>query len=125
MEKDTTRGDPTIGDVLEAINEFSTNVDKRFDTLETRVTRIEETMVTKDDLRYEVDRLDSKIGKLRSDLIDYIADQNMNLRGDIIQVVRGEDRKVVSLVQLLVQKSLITKKEAEGIVAMQPFPGTL
>lgn len=125
MEKNTTNGEPTISDVLEAINEFSTNVDKRFDTLETRVTRIEETMVTKDDLRHEVDRLDSKIGKLRSDLIDHIADQNLKLRGDIIQVVRGEDRKVVSLVQLLVQKSLITKKEAEGIVSMQPFPGTV
>ncbi|MEK7619383.1 MAG: hypothetical protein AAB416_04100 [Patescibacteria group bacterium] len=118
MENGKTNGEPTISDVLEAINEFSTNVDKRFDTLETRVTTIEETMVTKDDLKME-------FGKLRSDMIDYIADQNMNLRGDIIQVVRGEDKKVLSLIQLLISKSVITKQEAQVIVHMQPFPGAL
>lgn len=123
MEKTATNGEPTIRDVLEAINEFSGAVDKRFDSLETRVTRIEETMATKEDLKGMATKED--LGKLRSDLIDYIADQNMNLRGDIIQVVRGEDKKVLSLIQLLVQKSLISKKEAEGIVSMQPFPGML
>ena len=62
-----------------------------------------------------------EFGKLRSDMIDYIADQNMNLRGDIIQVVRGEDKGAL-LIQLLISKSVITKQEAQVIVHMQPFP---
>lgn len=50
--------EPTIKDVLVAINEFATSVDrrfdvvdKRFDRIESRVERIEDDMTTKEDLR--------------------------------------------------------------------------
>lgn len=54
-------------DVLEAINEFSSRVDERFD-------KIENTMVTK----------------------DFLEDKLADLRGDLVVLTRKEDRKLNS-----------------------------
>ncbi|MFH0928543.1 MAG: hypothetical protein V1821_03660 [bacterium] len=74
--------EPTIQDVLEAISDFSTHMEKRFDGLEShvaniesrvtniesRVTRVESTMVTKD-------YLDEKLGKFRGDVVAMVKER--------------------------------------------------
>jgi len=104
----------THKDILGAVNKFATSVDKRFDGvdkrfdgvdkrfdgLESRVTKIEATMVTKD-------YLDDKLG---------------DLKGDLVILMRKEDRKLQSLIDILYKRKVISAQEVKQILSMQPFP---
>ncbi len=98
--------EPTNSDILEAISAFSTNVDEkfgqvdqRFDRLETDVTRIKATMVTK----------------------DYLDDKLSDLRDDLVVLVRKEDTKVTALVGELTRLNVLPEDSAKRILNMEPF----
>lgn len=102
----TEKQQPTTGDILEAITTFAdvtekrfSTIDKRLTTIEKNVTRIEATMVTK----------------------DYLDEKMSDLRGDMTVLIRKEDRKLQTLVSILTKKELLDTKEAEQIMAMEPF----
>jgi len=101
MEKETSKNE-----ILEAINEFSNRVDdkfdkvdERFDKLEGRVGKIEATMVTK----------------------DYLDDKLVDLRGDLVVLMRKEDTKMIKLVEILKRRAVITEAEEKEILSMEPF----
>lgn len=100
--------EPTLYDVLGAINTLSTDidlrfdgVDARFDTLEGRVDKIELQMVTKDYLATELAKM--KVTMVTKDYLDAkLADQ----KGDLtVMMVAG----------LLEHKKIFTKQEAASI----------
>jgi hypothetical protein len=62
--------EPTISDVLDAIGDFSTKVDKCFEHIEADIVSIKSQMVTK----------------------DYLDDKLINLKADLTIVMRKEDR---------------------------------
>ncbi len=93
----------THKDILGAVNKFATSVDKRFDGLESRATKIEATMVTKD-------YLDDKLG---------------DVKGDLVILMRKEDRKLQSLIDILHKRKVISAQEVKQILSMQPFPQLL
>jgi hypothetical protein len=64
----------TNAEILEAIQSFAISVDGRFDRLEGRVTKIEATMVTKDQIVNLVtkDYLDDKLADLHSDIVRFV-----------------------------------------------------
>lgn len=86
-------------DLVETINDFSTHVDKRFDALEGRVTKIESTMVTK----------------------DYLDEKMADLRGDLTVLIRKEDTKVKALVDLLVERNVLEEPDRKKLFSMEPF----
>ena len=99
--------EPTLHEVLSAVNEGFSTVEDRFvgikDRLvgiETRLTRVEATMVTK----------------------EYLDDKLANLKGDLVVLMRKEDTKLKALVGLLRDKRLISEPEAKSILTMDPFP---
>ena len=94
MEKETSKNE-----ILEAINEFSTKVDKQFIEVGERFNKIEATMVTKD-------YLDDKLG---------------DLRGDLVVLMRKEDTKMIKLVEILKRRAVITEAEEKEILSMEPF----
>ncbi len=87
-------------EILEAINTFATHVEERFNILESDVAQIKDTMVTKD-------YLDEKMG---------------DLRGDLVLLTRKEDKKVVAIIELLVERNIIAAADAKKILGMDPFP---
>ena len=91
--------EPKIQDVLEAIGTFANRVEERFEKLETKVTKIEATMVTK----------------------DYLDEKLADLRGDLVLLTRKEDTKLKTLVATLEEKKVIDKKDRTKIVTMEPF----
>jgi hypothetical protein len=100
------QNEPTNSDILEAISVFSTNVDEkfdqidqRFDRLETDVTRIKATMVTK----------------------EYLDEKMSDLRGDLVVLVRKEDTKVTALVGELTRLNVLPEDSAKRILNMEPF----
>lgn len=91
---------PTNQDILTAINTFATDTEHRFQDLETDVEKIKSEMVTK----------------------DYLDEKLSDLRGDLVVLVRKEDRKLTALVGVLKEKSVITPNEAQQVLMLEPFP---
>lgn len=96
----------THDDILTAINKFADNVegkfekiDERFEGLEGEVTKIRATMVTK----------------------DYLDDKLSDLRGDLVVLTRKEDKKLVSLVEILEKKNILSRDDAKFIFSLEPF----
>lgn len=102
-----TDKEPTLYDVLDAINDFATKtderfegIDKKFENIDKRFNKIEATMVTRD-------YLDEKLG---------------DLKGDLIVTMRKEDAKLRVLIEILRGKSVISEDEEKRILSMEPFP---
>lgn len=71
----------------------------RFDKVETRLDKIESTMVTK----------------------DYLDDKLADLRGDLVVLMRKEDTKVGKLIDVLKRRKVISEAETKEILSMEPF----
>jgi hypothetical protein len=62
------------------------------------------------------------MGRLRSDFIDYLDKRLLDLKGDLVVIMKSEDRKLGALIEILVHKNILTASEAHGIIKMEPFP---
>lgn len=91
---------PSNQEILEAINVFSSHVDEEFSGIKSEISSIRSEMVTK----------------------DYLNEKLADLRGDLVVLVRKEDKKLAATLDLLVGKSLITRDEAAVVLALEPFP---
>ena len=109
MEKE-----PTTQDILEAINAFSTATEKRFDGIDKRFDGI--------DKRF--DGIDKRLTKAESLMVtkDYLDEKLSDLRGDLVVLMRKEDKKVKKLVEILKKKNLINEADEKEIMSMEPFP---
>lgn len=76
---------------------------------------LKDKMVTKDDLRVS-------LNKQKLEILDHMDDKLANLKGDLVVLMRKEDRKLIALTELLIDKKVITASEAKGIFQMEPFP---
>jgi len=94
MEKEESKNE-----ILEAINEFSSKVDERFDKVEGEISSIKASMVTK----------------------DYLDEKMADLRGDLVVLMRKEDTKVGKLIEILKRRKIITEIEEKEILSMEPF----
>jgi len=120
--------EPTISDVLEAVNNFSTRVDERFDRIEGRLDGVEGRL---DRVDGRFDKVDERFGSLESDVAhiknvmvtkEYLDDKLADLKGDLVLLTRKEDKKLKMLIQILEKRRLISPEEVKQIVAMEPFP---
>lgn len=75
--------------------------------------------------------LGSQIGGLRSELratelrmMDAMDEKLSNLKGDLTVMMRGEDKKVSTLIKMLQNKKLLSDEEAGSLLSLQPFPQT-
>lgn len=89
----------SIDDLAENVNEFATDTENRFSSLESDVKVIKSTMVTK----------------------PYLDEKLADLRGDMVVLTRKEDKKLNTLVEILADKKILTKKEQKQITSMEPF----
>jgi hypothetical protein len=79
---------------------------------------------TKADLGLLKEDLTKSLNSLELKLLDAMDDKLGNLKGDLVVLMRKEDRKLTSLISLLMQKDLISKEEASELLALEPFPQT-
>jgi len=92
--------DIQISDLTEVINTFSSAVDDRFDKIDNRFNKIEATMVTK----------------------DYLDEKLADLSGDLVVLLRKEDRKLGALVKELVSNKTPSEEAAKRVLSMELFP---
>ena len=102
MTQSVTNGEPTISDVLDAVNKFANNVEQRFNGVESDIKDMKRTLTT----LVTRDYLDEKLG---------------DLRGDMVVLMRKEDSKLRQLVNILHEKNLLDDQDVKRLVTMDPF----
>ncbi len=90
----------TLVDVLEAVNNASTETDKHLKNIKDEITTIKSTMVTK----------------------AYLDDKLANLKGDLTILMRKEDTKLKALVEILEEKKVLNPEDKKRIFSLEPFP---
>lgn len=107
---------------------------------------LQEHMVTKEDAKLFVTKEDAKnfatkedlrllekgirtdmatkndLSILKNELLSEMDDKLADLKGDLIILMRKEDRKMATLINILAGKNVITSDEARIVLAMEPFP---
>jgi len=91
-----------IDESFEKVDERFEKVDERFEKIESRLDRIENTMVTKD-------YLDKKLA---------------DLEGKLILIIKRGDEKFNLLVEILLDKKVISPKDVDKINSIELFPSS-
>ena len=107
--------EPTIQDVLNAVNATSTAIEGRFNTLETKTGSLETKMVTREELG-------QALNKQKLDILDAMDDKLGDLKWDLVVIMRKEDKKVTALIGLLTERRIISMDDAKQLLGMEPFP---
>ncbi|MDA2922943.1 hypothetical protein MYX07_06800 [Patescibacteria group bacterium AH-259-L07] len=103
VEESDKRTDKKINSLAVAVKHGFDDVDKRLDGMGKDIGTIKKTMVTK--IHFN-ERLDEKMA---------------DLRGDIVVLLRKEDRKLEALIEKLKQKHIITDDDVKELHEIQIF----
>lgn len=106
MPEETTLHDvvSTLNDVLHAVNEGFTSNEKRFEQI---------------DRHFE--QVDQKLTQMVT--MDFFEDKIADLRGDLVVLMRKEDKKLTTLIIAeLFKKKLLENSVVKKIMSMEPFP---
>jgi len=85
---------------LECVDEKVTSIDRRLIGVEKRLIVVEKTMVTK----------------------DYLDEKLADLRGELVQLARKGDRKLMTLAGELYDEGVLPEKSLKDLYEMEPFP---
>ncbi|MFH0780074.1 MAG: hypothetical protein V1928_04450 [Parcubacteria group bacterium] len=101
-------------DILSAINVFADKTEQRFDKIESDVS----------ELKHDVSDLKTDVTEIRSKMVtkEYLDDKLADLRGDLVVLMRKEDTKLKTLVEILCQRNVISKEEMNQVISREPFP---
>ena len=106
--------EPTIYDVLEAINTYATRVDRNFQTIEGEISGI----------KGEISGIKGRLDKIEATMVtkDYLDEKLADLRGDLVVMMRKEDTKVKTLVEILRARNIISEEDEKKVLSLEPFP---
>ena len=115
--------EPTTTDILEAINNFSFDNDKRFNKMDERFDKMDDRFNKMDD---RLDKVENDLKIVKSTMVtkDYLDEKLGDLRGDLSVLIRKEDNKVKELVNILVKKKVLNENDQEKLFKMEPFAQT-
>ena len=116
----TMGNEPTIQDVLEAVNAASSATEGRFSELKYEMGSMKSEMATKADLATMATKAD--LNRLELKIIDAMDEKLGDLKGDLIVLMRKEDKKVTALIGLLTERKIISMDDAKQLLGMEPFP---
>lgn len=115
-----------IKDILEVVNFIKDNAVMKND-FEARMTGVENRMTGVENRMTGVENrmigIEKRLTKVESQMVtkDYLDEKMADLRGDLVVLVRKEDTKLKTLIDILEEKRVITKNEALKIMKMEPF----
>lgn len=97
----------TKNEILEAINDFSTETDKNFRAL-----------------KQEIGGMKQEISGIKATMVtkDYLDRKTAEQKGDLIIMIRKEDEKVDSLLSQLDQRHILPGAEVARLTSLGPFP---
>ena len=83
---------------------------------------LQDHMVMKEEFVEFKQEIKVDMNKLKFELLDSVDEKLAALKGDLVVLMRGEDKKLSVLVEVLMTKNVLSREEAQSILAMQPFP---
>lgn len=101
----------TNQDILEAINESSSQVQAQLDSMGGRLDSMEKQMATKQDLR-----------QFEQKIIDKMSDGFADMEGFVVSRQRKGDQKVNLILDILERHKVAPKEEIERVRRIRLFP---
>lgn len=83
---------------------------------------LQENMVTREEFKREMNRLDGRINQTKLDLLDAMDEKLGAMKGDIVVMMRNEDLKVMLVVKKLKEKKIFDDVDVEEFMRLLPFP---
>ena len=113
LDARSERTEKNVDDVLSAVNDFSTKMDKRFDGVDGRLDKVEGRL----------DKVEKDVGYLKSNMVtkDDLDRALAKQSGDLILTMRKEDTKLRELISIMQDKKMLTPAEVRHIISMEPF----
>ena len=119
----------TTNEIMGLLGEMKANMATKTEVGEL-MDFLSENMVTKEEFNRELQteiskseqRMTIEIRKSEQNMMNFVSDQMVNLKGDLIALTRKEDTKLLKLVEILQGKKLLDAAEAKTILSMEPFP---
>ena len=119
------RNDVTTGEIMDFLKDHMVTREE-FGVLKAEVGGLKEEV---GGLKEEVGGLKAEIAvefrKMKVEILDGVDDKITNLKGDLVVLMRKEDRKVITLIGMLREKQVISEAEAKALLGMEPFPQIL
>ncbi len=99
--------EPTNYEILEAVNKFATHTEEQFQ-----------------EIKSEIGGMKSEIGGMKALMVtkDYLDEKIFTMRGDIIAVIKQEDVKYQTLINIMRKRELISFEDEKAILSQPPFP---
>jgi len=119
--------EPTNQDILEAINSYATNTDRRLERIEGRLDgidgRLDKVEGRLDGIDGRLDKVEGRLTRVESQMVtkEYLDDKLADLKGDILTILRKEDRRVTALVEIMQKKNILNAEEVKYLETMQPL----
>ena len=113
--------EPTNHEILEAINTFADNVETRFDSVDHRLDSVEHRL---ESVEHRLDSVEHRLDSVEINMVtkEYLDDKLMDLKSDLVILMRKEDHKLNTLVDILFKKKLLTEQDKEQLTSLEPFP---
>lgn len=113
-------GDITHADILEALNAFASQMETRFQKMESEMGSMKSEMVTKTELNAI---LKSEFDAFKTQMVtkSYLDDKLADLRGNLTGVIQKVDKKLGTLVDILHIRQVITEKDKHQVLTLEPF----
>ncbi|MBI5621802.1 hypothetical protein HY933_02995 [Candidatus Falkowbacteria bacterium] len=124
----------TTNEILEAINELSTQMDQRFlgvdgrldgvdgrlDGIDNRLDGVDGRL---DGIDNRLDGMDQRFGRIEATMVtkDYLDRKMAQQKGELIVLMRKADKKVKAIVDRLTMKHIYSAKEKAAFYSMEPF----
>ena len=117
----------TLDDLAVMIKQGFDQVDRRFEGVDKRLDNLENDVhdlkIDVSSLKTDVNYLKGEVNHIKNQMVtkDYLDEKLFDLKGELIELIRKQDNKFVTLVQILGNKKILTKKEVRHITALEPF----
>lgn len=104
----------TLNDILDALRVFSDHVDAEFENMRNEL---------RDEFNGKFNDIRSEFNQIKATMVtkDYLDVKLADIKGEFTGMMRGEDYKVIALVQTLFKKDVLSKTDVKHIMAMPPF----
>jgi len=111
----------TTKDLLNIVKNGFDSMDERFNSMDKRFNSMDERFNRVDG---RLDNLEKETTRMRSVMVtkDYLDDKLSDLKGDLTILMRKEDTKLKTLVEILRTKKIINEKDKDKIFSLEPFP---
>jgi predicted nucleic acid-binding Zn-ribbon protein len=133
--------DKMLNDILEVVNYIKDNSVTKDEFFEFKKEIKEEVGGLKEEvggLKEEVGGLKEEVGSLKEQVTgidirltrvealmvtkDYLDDKLADLKGDLTVLMRKEDTKLKTLVDILMEKQILSTDDKKRLFTMEPFP---